>query len=185
MRIVSGKYGGRPLKTVGGENTRPTTDKVKEAMFQMIGPYFAGGVALDLYAGSGSLGIEAVSRGLDHAFLIDQTPGAIKVINENVKMTKEPDRFTVIQSSAKNVLSSFNTKNVEIGLLILDPPYEKETIEEDINTLNKMNMFTSKAIILCETSRHLSLPKTIDQFSIQKEKDYGKSKVTIYRTGDF
>jgi len=184
MRVVSGKYGGRPLNVVEGKYTRPTTDKVKEAMFQMIGPYFEGGVALDLYAGSGALGIEAVSRGLDHAFLVDQTTDAIKVINENIKMTREPNKFTVIQSSAENALSSFNTKNIEIGLLILDPPYKKETIEDDIKRLNRMNMFTGKAIILCETDSHIDLPETIDQFSIRKEKYYGKTKVTIYRTDE-
>lgn len=183
MRIISGKYGGRPLKAVEGQNTRPTTDKVKEAMFQMIGPYFDGGIALDLYAGSGALGIEAVSRGLDHAFLIDQSPEAIKVINENVKMTKDLDNFTIIQSSAEKALNSLDIKNTEIGLLILDPPYKNEAIEEDVKTLNKMGLFTKRAIILCETSDQIVLPEMIDQFSLWKEKNYGKTKVTIYRAG--
>lgn len=184
MRIISGKYGGRPLKAIEGQNTRPTTDKVKEAMFHMIGPYFDGGVVLDLYAGSGALGIEAVSRGLDHAFLVDQSSEAIKFINENVKMTKEPDNFTVIKSSAENALNSLDIKNTEIGLLILDPPYQKETVVEDVKSLNKMGLFTKRAIILCETSSHIELPETIDQFSLWKEKDYGQSKVTIYRVGE-
>ena len=90
MRIVSGDFGGRPLKAVPGNATRPTTDKVKEALFNMIGPYFDGGRSLDLYAGSGGLSIEGVSRGIDEAVLVDRQYAAIKTIKENIVVTKQP-----------------------------------------------------------------------------------------------
>ena len=88
MRVVAGTFGGRPLKTLAGKTTRPTTDKVKGAMFNMIGPFFDGGRVLDLYSGSGSLGIEAVSRGMDHAVLVEKDRSAQAIIQANIKMTK-------------------------------------------------------------------------------------------------
>lgn len=88
MRIIAGEYGGRRLKAVPGMKTRPTTDKVKEAMFNMIGPYFNGGKSLDLFAGSGGLSIEAVSRGITTATLIDHQYQAIKTIRDNIAVTK-------------------------------------------------------------------------------------------------
>ena len=88
MRVVSGICKGRALKAVPGNTTRPTTDKVKEALFNMIGPYFEGGIGLDLFAGSGGLGIEALSRGLDKVIFIDRDGKAIQTIHENIKTCK-------------------------------------------------------------------------------------------------
>lgn len=84
MRVVAGKYGGRPLKTLEGKTTRPTTDKVKGAIFNMIGPYFDGGRVLDLYAGSGSLAIEAISRGMASAVLVEKDRRAQTIISQNI-----------------------------------------------------------------------------------------------------
>ncbi|MGU3770116.1 RsmD family RNA methyltransferase, partial [Clostridioides difficile] len=92
MRIVSGSYGGRPLKTLDGKTTRPTSDKVRGAMFNMIGPYFEGGRVLDLYAGSGGLSIEAISRGMESAVLVERDRRAQAIIRENIAMTKEADK---------------------------------------------------------------------------------------------
>ena len=92
MRVVAGKYGGRPLKTLDGKTTRPTTDKVKGAIFNMIGPYFDSGRVLDLYAGSGSLAIEAISRGMETAILVERDRRAQAIISENIEITKEPER---------------------------------------------------------------------------------------------
>jgi 16S rRNA (guanine966-N2)-methyltransferase len=85
MRVVSGDYRGRRLKSLEGENTRPTTDKVKESMFNMIGPYFDGGIALDLFSGSGGLAIEAVSRGVELAVCVERNFQAMKIIKENIE----------------------------------------------------------------------------------------------------
>ena len=95
MRIISGEFRGRRLNAVPGMATRPTTDKVKESLFNIIGPYFEGGTSLDLYGGSGGLSIEAVSRGIDHATLIDRQYAAIKTIKKNIEVTKHSERFSV------------------------------------------------------------------------------------------
>ena len=97
MRVVAGEFGGRRLKAVPGMKTRPTTDKVKESMFNIIGPYLNGGNVLDLFGGSGGLSIEAVSRGADSATLIDRQYQAIKTINENIEVTKSKEKFRIIK----------------------------------------------------------------------------------------
>ena len=100
MKVVSGKFRGLNLKAVPTNNTRPTSAKVKEAVFSMLSPYMVDGVALDLFAGTGSLGIEAVSRGYQQAYLVDKAYKAINTIKENVEKTREEDSFVVIKSSA-------------------------------------------------------------------------------------
>ena len=89
MRVISGDYRGRRLKSLSGDNTRPTSDKVKESIFNMIGPYFNGGEVLDLFAGSGGLAIEAVSRGMDHAVCVDRNYQAINVIKDTFRLQKK------------------------------------------------------------------------------------------------
>src|SRR5690606_38226907 len=123
MRVITGEYGGRRLKAVPGENTRPTTDKIKESLFNMIGPYFDGGNCLDLFAGSGGLAIEAVSRGMDKAVLIDKAPAAIKVIQENIAVTKEEEKFKVIRGDAARVINNLKSEQQVFDLVFLDPPY--------------------------------------------------------------
>lgn len=134
MRVVSGNYGGRPLKTLAGKTTRPTTDKVKGAIFNMIGPYFEGGRVLDLFAGSGSLAIEAISRGMDHAILVEKDRAAQQVILENIKMTKESEKFQLLKMSAERVLSNLSET---FDLVLLDPPYAKEQIVENLELLQE------------------------------------------------
>ena len=108
MRVVAGEFGGRRLKAVPGMKTRPTTDKVKESMFNIIGPYLNGGNVLDLFGGSGGLSIEAVSRGADSATLIDRQYQAIKTINENIEVTKSKENsvFLLVFSASKTMTSS-------------------------------------------------------------------------------
>src|SRR5699024_12332007 len=98
MRVISGNYGSRRLKAVPGQNTRPTTYKIKESMFNLIGGYFDGGICLDFYAGSGVLAIEADSIGMDSAVLCEKHRPAIETSNESLKMTKEEERFTLLMS---------------------------------------------------------------------------------------
>ena len=103
MRVISGEYGGRRLKALDGDNTRPTTDKVKESIFNMIGPYFDGGMALDLYSGSGGLAIEAVSRGMDKSVCIEKNFAALKVIKENIHNVESNNtRFIIIGKQLEN-----------------------------------------------------------------------------------
>lgn len=180
MRIITGKYGGRPLKSIPTNHTRPTTDMVKEAMFHMAGPYFNGGTALDLYSGSGALGIEAVSRGIDKAYLVDKNRAAAKVIEENIEMTKEPDKFEVIEKDSTMALDLLASQELKFKVVILDPPYKEERIIEDIYKIIDLDLFADTAMIICETDSDVDLPEQIDRFNMLKQKNHGQTNIYIY-----
>ncbi|MBS8057010.1 16S rRNA (guanine(966)-N(2))-methyltransferase RsmD [Streptococcus suis] len=177
MRIVSGSYGGRPLKTLDGKTTRPTSDKVRGAMFNMIGPYFEGGRVLDLYAGSGGLSIEAISRGMESAVLVERDRRAQAIIRENIAMTKEADKFQLL---AMEVRQALNSVEGPFDLVFLDPPYAEQEIEEVITELCRRDLLADDVMVVCETDKAVSLPEEIAELGIWKEKLYGISKVTVY-----
>ena len=177
MKIVSGIYGGRPLKTLEGKTTRPTSDKVRGAIFNMIGPYFEGGRVLDLYAGSGGLSIEAVSRGMSSAVLVEWDRKAQAVIAENIHMTKEVPKFQLLKMEADRALEQVGGT---FDLVFLDPPYAKEQIVADIEKMAKRNLFSQEVMVVCETDKSVELPEEIACLGIWKEKIYGISKVTVY-----
>lgn len=177
MRIVAGEFGGRPIKTLDGKNTRPTSDKVRGAMFNMIGPYFEGGRVLDLYAGSGALAIEAVSRGMSEAVLVEKHSGAQAIIQENIKMTKSESQFSLLKMEADRALTQLTGV---FDLVLLDPPYAKEQIVATIEKLDQLGLLAEEVMIVCETDKSVQLPEEIASVGIWKEKVYGISKVTVY-----
>ena len=177
MKIVSGIYGGRPLKTLEGKTTRPTSDKVRGAIFNMIGPYFEGGRVLDLYAGSGGLSIEAVSRGMSSAVLVERDRKAQAIVAENIQMTKEVGKFQLLKMDAERALEQVSGK---FDLILLDPPYAKEQIVADIEKMAEKELFSTDVMVVCETDKALELPEEIACLGIWKEKIYGISKVTVY-----
>ena len=177
MKIVSGIYGGRPLKTLEGKTTRPTSDKVRGAIFNMIGPYFEGGRVLDLYAGSGGLSIEAVSRGMSSAVLVERERKAQAIVAENIQMTKEFGKFELLKMDAERALEQVSG---EFDLIFLDPPYAKEQIVADIEKMDEKELFSEDVMVVCETDKAVELPEEIACLGIWKEKIYGISKVTVY-----
>ncbi|WP_314414817.1 16S rRNA (guanine(966)-N(2))-methyltransferase RsmD [uncultured Streptococcus sp.] len=177
MKIVSGIYGGRPLKTLEGKTTRPTSDKVRGAIFNMIGPYFEGGRVLDLYAGSGGLSIEAVSRGMSSAVLVERDRKAQTIVAENIQMTKEVGKFQLLKMDAERALEQVSG---EFDLVFLDPPYAKEQIVADIEKMAERELFSEDVMVVCETDKMVELPEEIACLGIWKEKIYGISKVTVY-----
>ncbi|MGT2924582.1 16S rRNA (guanine(966)-N(2))-methyltransferase RsmD [Streptococcus caviae] len=177
MRIVSGSYGGRPLKTLEGKTTRPTSDKVRGAVFNMIGPYFSGGRVLDLFAGSGGLAIEAVSRGMNSAVLVEKNRKAQAIVEVNIKMTKEEDKFQLLKMEAARALERLSG---QFDLVFLDPPYAKEEIVKNIEELCRQQLLSEDVMVVCETDKSVELPEEIAELGIWKQKIYGISKVTVY-----
>lgn len=177
MRVVSGNYGGRPLKTLDGQTTRPTSDKVRGAIFNMIGPYFEGGRVLDLFAGSGGLAIEAVSRGSSSAVLVERDRRAQAIIRENIAMTKEEKKFRLLTMEANQALVQLTGT---FDLVFLDPPYAKEAIIETIQQLCQRDLLAEDVMVVCETDKAVHLPEEIADLGIWKQKVYGISKVTVY-----
>jgi len=183
MRIVAGDFGGRRLKAVPGMATRPTTDKVKEAMFNIIGPYFDGGRSLDLFAGSGGLSIEAVSRGVEHAVLIDRQYAAIKTIKDNIAVTKEPDKFEILKRDANRAVPELAKRGDQIDLVFFDPPYAQQKIIDQMTQLRELHLLAPGARIICETDQQAALSEAVPGFDYLERRDYGITVLTIYALG--
>lgn len=143
----------------------------------MIGPYFEGGRVLDLYAGSGALSIEAVSRGMSSAVLVERDRKAQAIVAENIQMTKEVGKFQLLKMDAERALEQVSG---EFNLIFLDPPYAKEQIVADIEKMAEKELFSEDVMVVCETDKAVELPEEIACLGIWKEKIYGISKVTVY-----
>lgn len=143
----------------------------------MIGPYFEGGRVLDLYAGSGGLSIEAVSRGMSSAVLVERDRKAQAIVAENIQMTKEVGKFQLLKMDAERALEQVFG---EFDLIFLDPPYAKEQIVADIEKMAEKELFSEDVMVVCETDKAVELPEEIACLGIWKEKIYGISKVTVY-----
>ena len=143
----------------------------------MIGPYFEGGRVLDLYAGSGGLSIEAVSRGMASAVLVERDRKAQTIVAENIQMTKEVGKFQLLKMEAERALEQVSGP---FDLIFLDPPYAKEQIVADIEKMAERELFSEDIMVVCETDKAVELPEEIACLGIWKEKIYGISKVTVY-----
>ncbi|WP_318530492.1 16S rRNA (guanine(966)-N(2))-methyltransferase RsmD [Apilactobacillus quenuiae] len=181
MRVISGNFGSRNLKSVPGNKTRPTTDKVKESLFNMIGPYFNGGNFLDLFAGSGAVSIEAVSRGFDKATLVDKQYAAIKTINENISITKQTESFDVLKMNAENALQFLSNQNKKFDIIFLDPPYKNQKMVEQLQEIYKLNLLNDSGIVICETDDNVNLNDDVDHYHLSQQKKYGITIISIYK----
>lgn len=180
MRIISGEYGGRKLKTISGLNTRPTSDKVKESLFHMIGPYFEEGHVLDLYSGSGALGIEAVSRGMDLAYLVDNNYQSVKTINENIEITKQPQKFIVWKEKDGIALERLRQAEETFDLVFLDPPYGKIDLEKTLSKLIGYKLLKEQSIIVFEIDKEDTITLQDDSLELIKDKIYGTTRVIVF-----
>ena len=168
MRVIAGKYRSRQLKTVKSNLTRPTTDRNKENMFNIIGPYFDGGVVLDLFAGSGGLGIEALSRGCHQLYSVDKQYAAFKVIKENFELLKL-DNAKVFKLDYQKALHKFADEKIKFDLVILDPPYGK-------------NMVNDNCIVVVEELKEVVFP-AFDNLQLVKKYQYGITALNIFKYG--
>lgn len=181
MRVVAGERKGIPLKAVAGTTTRPTTDKIKETLFNIIGPYFDGGIVLDLFAGSGGLGLEALSRGADRAIFIEKDAKAFQTLKENIKKCRYEDVSEVYRTDANRAVKALLKRDIEIHYVFLDPPYEKVKYYDLICELAEGEKIAQDAIIVCEHSANVQLPENYGAFVRVREETYGNIKISIYR----
>ncbi len=176
MRVITGTARGRRLETLSGEEVRPTTDKVKEAVFSVIQFDIEGRSFLDLFAGSGQMGIEALSRGAKSACFIDLRKDAVSVIRRNLSSVGFEDRAEV---KCADSLMFLRTTTSRYDLVFIDPPYNKGLSQKALELLpNVMNL---TGTIICEVALEEELPEKTGEFCLDRTYRYGKIKVCIYR----
>ncbi|MDF2964143.1 MAG: methyltransferase [Paenibacillus sp.] len=181
MRVISGTAKGRPLKAVPGMGTRPTTDKVKEAIFSMIGPYFEGGHVLDLFAGTGGLSIEALSRGMERAVLTDIDKKSIDTIRQNLQASGFTEKAEIYRNDALRAVKALTKRGIKFDLVFLDPPYRLKVVQDLVEQLVQANMLNAGATIVMEHDADDVYSEPIGGLQWVRRAEYGDTAVTIYR----
>jgi 16S rRNA (guanine966-N2)-methyltransferase len=181
MRVISGIKKGRLLKAVPGTGTRPTADKVKEAVFSMIGPYFDGGQVLDLFAGTGGLSIEALSRGMDKAVLTDIDKKSIDTIKHNLQSTGLAEQASIYCTDARRALKALTKRDAKFDLVFLDPPYRFKLAQELIEQLDQLNLLNPLATIVVEHDTEDVYQEPIGRLQWVRRAEYGATTITIYK----
>ena len=175
MRVISGKYKGKKLIGFDINGTRPTMDRVKESLFAMIQSSIKNSIVLDLFAGSGSLGIETLSNGALEAYFVDNNIELINVIKKNMEGINEKSH--IIKSDYINALELFKNSNIKFDIVFLDPPYKLNLINNCLNIILKYNLLNKNSIIVCE---YESEKVENDELKLIKERKYGDKKIKIY-----
>ena len=178
MRVISGSARGRRLKELQGMDTPPTTDKVKESLFNIIQFEIEGRRVLDLFGGTGQLGIEALSRGADHCTFVDMRKEAAALIRENLRLTGLSERSRVVQGDALSFLSSCGEK---FDVILLDPPYHTELLEKSVERITEFDILREHGIIICESAAERELPALPPPYERGREYRYGKIRLTVCR----
>lgn len=179
MRVITGSARGRQLKELAGMETRPTTGKVKEGLFSAIQFDIEGSRVLDLFAGTGQLGIEALSRGAAYCTFVDQRTDAVKLIRENLELCRLAERAEVRQGDAMACLRSGG----KYDIIFLDPPYASGLLESALETIMTFDICREHGIIVAESAEDKVLPQVKGPYRVYREYHYGKIKLTVYHRG--
>ena len=174
MRVITGTARGRRLKTPEGMDIRPTTDNVKESVFNILQFDIEGRRVLDLFAGTGQLGIECLSRGAKEVVFIDQSRDAVKIVKENLKACGFS--APVLQQDAISYLNACG----KFDLIFVDPPYDAGLYKTVLEKINSIDILSEGGIILCESRRETIMPEMRSPYYLRKEYRYGKVKLSLY-----
>lgn len=175
MRINAGKYRNHNIEMTNLETTRETSDKVRQAIFNLIGQFFDGDVVLDLFAGSGAMGLEAISRGASKAYFNDINAKALEVVKKNIAKLRVEDQCELKNLDYKSYLESSNQK---FDIIFLDPPYKMNNVDEILRLIKEKNLLAQKGIIAFEMDAQTN-PES-QYYSISKDRSYGIKRVVIY-----
>ena len=180
MRIITGSARGIQLKTPPGDDTRPTTDRVKESIFNIIQFDIEGRDALDLFAGSGQLGLEAVSRGAASATFVDNNTAAVKIIRENVEKCRFGDSCAVINGDYKAFCQAAAARGQRFHLIFLDPPYSAGYLAKLLAVINKFDILHNNGIIVCEGPNPDALPEISGSLVRGRQYIYGQTMISLF-----
>lgn len=180
MRFISGKYKGRRIEGFDIVGTRPTMDRVKESLFAMINSYLKESLVLDLFAGTGSLGLEAISNGSKEAYFVDKNIISTKTIKKTVENTKIEEKINILNIDYKKALEKFKNENLKFDIIFLDPPYNDNLINDCLKKIKEYDLLKNGGIIVCEYEKE----NLIDIYPIYKEKKYGSKYIKIYKSSN-
>ena len=180
MRVISGKYKRIELKGFDIDGIRPTMDKVKEAIFGMIQDYLDDKLCLDLFAGTGSLGIEALSNGASYVYFVDEMKSAVNIIKSNIEKIK-CENCTIIHNDYMSCIKKFNENGIKFDIIFVDPPYGKIKIKTVIDKIIKHDLLNENGIIVCEYEDE-SLEESYEYLNLIKYRKYGKTYISIYKS---
>lgn len=181
MKVISGKYKGRTLLGHNLEGTRPTMDRVKESLFSMIQEKIENTVVLDLFSGSGNLGIECLSRSAKKVFLVDHNKKAGDTIKKNMNLLQIPkEKYQILTTDSKKALTYFQTENIKFNIIFLDPPYKTDKIEKSIKLIEENNLLLDGGMIVCESDQLEKIIYPSNYYEI-KNKKYGDKYIVILK----
>lgn len=182
MRVITGSARGHALKAPTGENTRPTSDRIKESLFSILGMIDDEDIVLDLFSGSGAIGIEFLSRGARSAYFVDADEESIKIIDKNLKKTKLADKSLVYKNKVNKAIKNFGTKGLKFDYIFLDPPYNKEIVVETLEAITDENLLKDTGKVIIEHETKLELPDKLNFLTKVDYRKYGDTSISFYRS---
>ena len=178
MRVVAGEARGRKLRAPRGDKIRPTSDRVKEALFNILACKVPQSIFLDLYAGTGGIGIEALSRGCHEAFFVEKDPVAVDCIKRNLELTKLNDRAEIISMEVRRALGYLSVRSKRFDIIFLDPPYFSEPVKKEI--LSAGELLNEGGLLVLESNKNRFTEKIIGDLALTREEYYGDTKLSFY-----
>ncbi len=178
MRIISGAFRGRRLHSPKGDKIRPTIDRVRESIFNIIAAKVPDSKVLDLFAGTGAMGLEALSRGARNCFFVDQSVQAVHLIRENVQMCAAQDRSRVIHGPVGSAIQRLNSENELFDIIFMDPPYGKGYIQKTLEIIDAVA--GSDALVVAEQHIKDQSPRIPPIWQVDRERRYGDVLITFY-----
>ena len=181
MRVISGKARGLKLNTPKNDDVRPTTDRVKESLFNMINSYIMDSEILDLFAGTGSLGIECLSRGANQCIFVDNSKESINIVKSNIKKARVENESIVLNLDFKSAINSLSLKNKQFDVIFMDPPYYKNMFSDALLSVDENELLKEDGIIVVEHDTVDKFPDNMGRLYKSREKKYGNTTITFYK----
>ncbi len=184
MRIISGTSRGRRLAALRGHSVRPTSDRIKESIFNILGKEIEGKVVLDLFAGTGNLGLEALSRGASQAIFVERARDALRMIQRNLLQCRFSDQAEVIPKEVNRAIGLLAARSASFDLILMDPPYEKGWVQRTLLKLNRHNIYHEGSILVIEHSRREPLPQRTGKWTVIKQRMIGDTMISLLQAGN-
>lgn len=181
MRVISGKVRGLKLDTPKNLDVRPTTDRVKESLFNIINPYIRESNILDLFAGTGSLGIECLSRGAKNCIFVDKSKESIGIVKSNIKKARVENESTILNIDFKDAVKRLSVQKQKFDVIFMDPPYYENMFIDCLKSIDELNLLKEDGLVVVEHDTNDVFDDNIGRLYKSREKKYGNTTITFYK----